>query len=192
MDNLINILKDFEKCLKNIDAPVIKTFHNGLDFDQIDSLLPIRNTKLQALYSWKNGVKEDGELIIGKFDFFSFGYLRPLHVVIQSISDLIKHTSIDNLLLLPIITNGSGDYILYDSDMSSNTFDRLLIYAPSLTLSPTPVPIYESLENCFTSIIECYSKEIYKYNSKGFLEIDYELEQIISAKHNPSIDYWFQ
>ena len=42
------------------------------------------------------------------------------------------------------------------------------------------------------TIIACYKEKIYFLDDDGYLDMDFDEEQLIGQKYNPGIDYWFE
>ncbi|MET6997059.1 SMI1/KNR4 family protein [Chitinophaga defluvii] len=187
------ILFDFEECLKHNLNDVYNLLQPGISYSKISSSLNdigIVNNKLIELYQWHNGINYNGETPVSRGNFFSNGQMLPLE---RALIHYDTHVSIKlwKNEYFPIFSNNSGDYILYDTNRDSSTFGMLLLFAPTVLLTPVPQTIYDSIESVFTTILACFRDGIYKYDKMNKeLEIDFDLEGEISSKTNPRSDFW--
>lgn len=55
-----------------------------------------------------------------------------------------------------------------------------------------PTKIHDSFEDFLRTIIACYQEKIYFLDDDGYLDMDFDGEQLIGQKYNPGIDYWFE
>jgi hypothetical protein len=194
MNDLENLLIEFEHTLKENNAESLKAFQSGLTNDEISYWLSkievLSDEKLHTLYSWHNGIKYDSGWTVGEFNFFSLGVMLSLEDVIHHANILKESISIESKLLLPLFASGNGDYVLYQADIKSNDFGILFLHAPMLTLSERPVSIYDSLEALLKTVIESYKQGAYRIGGDGQLSVDYELEQQVSRTINKDADFW--
>lgn len=193
MKQLKELLSEFENNLKEQHAPILSKLSPGISLEKIENIFKqngIENNSLKELYHWRDGISYNSGWTVGELDFFSFGILMSLEDMIKHQSILSIPTGMQNKLLLPVFATGGGDYILFNVDNNSKDYNRLLLYAPMLVLSKTPMPIYDTLESFFETINECYEAGAYKFNETGKLDIDYELEQEISKRLNSASEYW--
>lgn len=191
MPDLINLLKEIEKYLESNKANISKRLQPGLNRVYTEQLLQnigALNDELIALYGWKNGVRYNSGWVIGEIDFFSHGLLISIEDMIKAYDIFHRNVFLKDKTLLPLFTDGSGDYLLYKAG-KDNKPGQLFLYAPSLLLSVEPKSMYDSLTSLFKTIIECYNRKAYIFNN-GELEIDYDLEWEISEALNPLSDYW--
>jgi len=192
MKDLNELLIELSKYLEDNDAAILKSLQKGLNQDYTTATLAnigISNNELPVLYEWKNGIDINAEFIIGAMDFFSHGVFLSLENAIENRESLLESECITSEFLLPIFTNGGGDYILFNAVSNSQSTGQLLSYSPMVTLSLEPITIYDSLANFVETIIECYKKKAYVFND-GILEVDYELEKRIASILNPNAAYW--
>ena len=183
------IISELEEQLQLKKAPVLNKFNPGLPEKEIREHLKaikIENELLIELFSWKNGVNSD-YLAVGEFEFFSFGTMFSLKDAIEHYEPAIAENIWDKTLFPVFI---GTDHILFDTSKGKD--GKLWLYSPSLLLSDKPVTIYDSVTRMLGTIIECYRFGAYDFNGKGELEINYELEEQISAQLNPKSRYWSQ
>lgn len=192
MQGLINLLEEIEKYLEKQNANIFKRLQPGLNPSYTEQLLKgigvYNNDELLELYGWKNGIQYESNWVIGEVDFFSSGLIVSAEDMIKTYKLFNEKDFMKDETLLPIFTDGSGDYVLYKTN-KHNQPGQLFLYAPSLLLSAEPESIYDSLTSLFKTVIECYYRKAYTFNN-GELEIDYDLEWEIAEKHNPLSNYW--
>jgi len=193
MKQLNELLADFENALAKAQSPILYKLNAGLDFIVINESLKrmhIENEALITFYGWKNGVSKIGRGIIGEIEIFPDGSMLSLEEAENVYNIYTQEESSWGKNLFPIFTNGGGDYLLYDIDDKSQTFEMIFLYAPSLLLDEKPQTIYDSLESLVETQIQCLKSNAYNFDSKGIDEIDYDLLSDISAKNNPKSKYW--
>lgn len=192
MEVIGNLLQKIEWHLKNSNANICSKLQSGLRRDYIEKILADaginKDDDLIALYEWKNGIQYNSGWVIGEIDFFSRGLLISLEDMVDTRRILYENDILKDPLLLPLFTDGSGEYLLYNAG-KSNKPGQLLLDAPSLLLSGEPQSMYDSLTSLCKTVIECYNSKAYVFNN-GELEIDYDLEWEISETLNPLSAYW--
>ena len=195
-----DLLLELEQCVKKSGNPILNYMDSVRSgFNEEKFIYPLKKSKLEPrqdlsdLYSWKTGVS--GERILTSFDFeyklFSFG-------------NFIAYTDSFSLYALDVVTNKKftkkyfpivyanivEDPMLINLSKKSKDFGRIYYYCPKVTLSADPVIVYDSLESCIETILECYRQGAYFIDEKGFLnEID-DKEKEISKKINKKTEFW--
>ncbi|MFT4222010.1 hypothetical protein [Dysgonomonas sp.] len=195
-----DLLLELEQCVKESGNPILNYMDSvSSGFNEEKFIYAIKMSKLEPrqdlidLYSWKTGV--NGECMLTSFDFeyklFSFG-------------NFIAYTDTDSLYSLDAVTNRTftkkylpivygnivEDPMLINLSKKSKDFGRIYYYCPNVTLSVDPVIVYDSLESCIETILECYRQGAYYIDEKGLLnEID-DKEKEISKKINRKTEYW--
>jgi len=183
MPDLKHLLTELEKILRGYNAPIVKKLGPGLSEKIISEMfakIGMRNEDLIVLYNWKNGISYSEEWKIGEFDFFGFGTFISLEDAIENyeyLSDLSGQK-----YLLPLFTNGAGDYVFFDGDRESINFERLLFYSPPINLSGEAVPVYDSLQVFLKTTIECYQKK-----RTHFLMGSFKLTTILNMKFRKNL-----
>jgi hypothetical protein len=67
----------------------------------------------------------------------------------------------------------------------------ILYYSLSNPDLPGPTSIFDSLDSCLSTIVECYKEKAYYFNPDSpVLEIEGRLEMAIWRKHNPNSEYY--
>lgn len=193
------LLLELEKCLIKTKNPITQYMDSiATGFDEIKFINILQKLKLDPtqdlldLYSWKTGV--DPKLLFTSFDFayklFSFG--SPI-AYIETPNLYLLDRNTDRYFAnkyLPIIYNNIlEDPVLINLSKKSKDFGAVYYYCPSVTLSSSPVIIYDSLSSCIETIIECYQEGAYMINDKGLFENN-DKEQEISIRMNKKADYW--
>lgn len=148
---------------------------------------------LMDLYSWKTGV--DGERMLASFDFeyklFSFGNFIAYKDTYNLYSlDEVTNRTFTKKYLPIVYENIIEDPVLINLSKRSKDFGKIYYYSPNVTLSADPVIIYDSLEHCIETILECYRQEAYSVDEKGLLIENSEKEQEISKRINRNSEFW--
>lgn len=193
MGNFKELLIDFEKQLREANAPILEKLKDELTPDRAKELLShtgINNKSLFDLYSWKNGIKNMEEYSIGELELFPMGIMLSLEDAILHYEIYTKKERIWKESLFPLFTRG-GDYLILDINADSKTAGMILLYSPELLLSDKPETMYDSLEDLFKTILDCFKKGAYRINQDdGTIDVNYDLEQKISTERNPKSEYW--
>jgi len=193
-NNLINLLVELESLLKASNYLIVTKFNDGKEEKEIAEYL--HNLKFSArkdfvdLYKWKNGVSnlfQGGN--IGQLELFANGIMLPLEYAISTYTLEVKVQKKFNSYFFPIFTSGGGDYILINFNTKSKLFGQLFLYSPSLLMTNAPMSIYDSLEVLFETILSIYKEKGYSFKN-NVLEVDYEIESLISRRLNPKSDFW--
>jgi len=190
---LDELMSELNSVLLERHSPILDKLQKGLNSITTRKLLGsfnITNDKLVTLFGWRNGVKDmyNGSKI-EEFELFP-------EAIMLSLEEAINHykVSIEQKLweggLFPMFSNGGGDYLLFDCNKNSVSYEVVLLYAPSLLLNEKPESIYDSIENLIQTVINCFNQKAYKFDVKGLMDVDYDLKYKISTKLNPNSSYW--
>jgi hypothetical protein len=188
-------MNKFEIILANMDSPVLGRLQEGLQDAYVRmSLLrsDLFDDRLISLYTWKNGNRPDLEdTAIERLELFPEAIMLSLDDAIAVNKLYVQQDYMPwQKDTFPLFTNGGGDYLVLDTNTVSGTKGMILSYAPSAIELEEFVPIYDSMELLFVSVIECIRLEAYKYRSDGTIDIDFDLRQKICGQLNPNSGYW--
>jgi len=197
---MIDLLKELEQCLIEFNNPVLEYLDSGTPFDpnhfanMLDLLQLDACEDLNALYSWKPGLKR--ELVNDlNFNFRVFNrgthieYTEALHT--YQILVLQEKEIFENRFFPFILMPGVGFEapILIDLSKNSKTFGRIFYDSPATGITK-PTSIFDSLSSMIETIIACYRTGIYSISKKGILNTDTEKILAVSSRINPNSDYW--
>lgn len=87
----------------------------------------------------------------------------------------------------PILVNYSSDF--YALKVSEGKEKGIFLIEHD---ADGPTKIHHSFEDFLRTIIACYKEKIYFLDDDGYLDMDFDEEQLIGQKYNPDIDYWFE
>lgn len=87
----------------------------------------------------------------------------------------------------PILVNYSSDF--YALKVSEGKENGIFLIEHD---ADGPTKIHHSFEDFLRTIIACYKEKIYFLDDDGYLDMDFDEEQLIGQKYNPDIDYWFE
>jgi hypothetical protein len=90
--------------------------------------------------------------------------------------------------MFPIFDFG-GDFHLINLNSNSPSFGQIFFYASGLEFD-SMISIYDNLDSCIHSIIDCYQKNIYFLNEDGFIDKDIQVELSVGTRFNPNSEYW--
>lgn len=185
-----------EKLLIEKGNPILKSMEEPRDYDELIEL--ITNYKFSFLkdfvdfYSWKGGLNSALLFKEEAFDYelSSFGNFFEISGMLSFFTmERISKTLTYEKKYFPFFFNSSGDRIIIDLIEKSKTFGKIFIFSPSITMSPKPMQIYDSIESMIDTLIECYQNGAYKV-ANGKLEIDFDLESKTAQKFNPLSEFW--
>lgn len=134
-----------------------------------------------------NGVNDEDKLI-GEISICPIGIPLSLEKALE----LYKENSTEEYWdkdLFPLFENDMGDYLLVQ--MRPDSDYRMIYYfsAGNPDLIDGAASYYDSDLQMIKTIIECYQNHAYRID-KGHLDIDFDLNTIISKRLNPNSEYW--
>ena len=184
--------------LERSKSPILSYLQPGISRSQVDSKLKLADIdipfpdEVYALYGWKDGVKDEyaDTKALGELELFKLGIFTSLNLAIESYAGAIQYNFWSEELF-PLFGSGGGDYYLIDTNKSSPTYQMILFYSPSNPYFEGTISIFDSLDSCLISIIECYGTKAYFFNTDllGF-EIEGKLEMAIWRRNNPKSEYY--
>lgn len=163
--------------------------------EEISALLKnynIANNEIVQIYELFKGKKVSTNSKEANLYFCSFGFLIPVEQAINFMTDWNKNYIDIDLKFknkFPIMTDCSGDFLAIDLDITSPTYGKI-IYMAKFLLNGNFISIFDSPNNLFGSILECFEKKVYSYNDANNLVFDENLEYEIFKNENPNSDYW--
>ncbi|GGB19877.1 SMI1/KNR4 family protein [Puia dinghuensis] len=185
--------------LQKSKSPVLAYLQPGISKSDVDNSLKLADIdvslpkEVYSLYEWKNGINdEDSESTpIGELRLFKLGVFVSLNLAIDDYLGLAIRKSYWSKGLFPLFGSGGGDYYLIDTQKRSVTRGMIMYYSPSNPYFQGTASIFDSLDSCLSSIIECYRVKAYYFNPDSpYLEIEGKLEMAIWRKHNPKSEYY--
>jgi hypothetical protein len=147
--------------------------------------------EIYELYKWKNGIdieKSESEQL-GELYLFNLGIFDSFDIALNTYNYYTENQYWEKGFF-PLFSSGGGDFFLIDTVEPSSTYKKLYYYSPGDPDFNKMITIFDSLENLFTSILKCFSKGVYKYDSNNNLYINYRKETDIYSNCNPESDYW--
>lgn len=185
--------------LEKSKSPVLPYLQPGISKKEIDNSLQLAGIDISfpkevySLYGWKNGINdEDSESRpIGELRLFTLGIFVSLNLATVNYLGRAIRKSYWSKGLFPLFESGGGDYYLIDTNKRSRKHGMILFYSPSNPFFQGAVSIFDSLDSCLTSIIECYRAKAYYFDpDSSYFDIEGELETAIWRKHNPKSEYY--
>ena len=196
-DDIEDILLYFETILKKKNEKVYNSLNQGLTADDIHKLEVEYNIKLpkeiSALYMWHNGCSDfkngltHGVIIPGHWFVplkqaleLSSDYGQPNATLVQRV--FYECFGGHRKRWIVLLDDGCGDGYFYDPTRSSSS--GYVFYHLS---EIGHYVFFSSLKNMFKAFIECYQKDVLKFDNKMTVE-DYEIERKITSKYGVSIN----
>jgi len=196
-NDLENILLDFGTILKEKNETAYNLLNQGLTTDDIHQLEVEYNVKLpkeiKTLYMWHNGC---GEFKNG----ITLGAIIPGHwfVPLEQALELNPKSNQPNTTFVQkifhecfaghrkewivLLDDGCGDGYFYDPTQTSGSGYVFYHFAEI-----GHYVFFPSLKNMFQAFIECYQKDVSKFDNNMDIE-DYEAEKKIMSKYGVSVN----
>ena len=93
-------------------------------------------------------------------------------------------------MLIPLITDSTGEYILFNNEQG-NDYGKLYFYSASILVAIETISCYDSIKSMIETTIEAYEQEKLKYdNGEDWLDIDVKGYWKIAAKYNHHSKFW--
>jgi hypothetical protein len=193
VDKINTYIKKLEACLSSycpflyskILPPLIDRERDIL-FDQ----LKIDDEILKKVYTWKNGIENDGQLFTNSYNYTGFGVIPTLDYAaeilqIESINKYWKKS------YFPLVVSFSGDFLLYETDRANANYGQLFLYCPTMGHVYEQISYFDSVYSLIDTIIESFNEKAFVYdNVEKFLDIDFDLSYPIATELNPKSKYW--
>jgi len=185
--------------LERAKSPVLSYLQPGISKKDVDNILEMTDIDISfpqevyALYGWKNGISdEDADTrSIGELSLFTLGIFVSLNLAVEDYLGRAIHKSYWAKGLFPLFGSGGGDYYLIDTNKRSAHRGMILYYSPSNPYFRGTVSIFDSLDSCLSSILECYRTKAYYFEPDSpYLEIEANSEMAIRKKYNPRSEYY--
>ncbi len=185
--------------LKRVGSPLISLLQPGIPREMVDKKLGAADVgisfpdEVYSLYEWKNGVEDDesSEYTVGELRLFTLGIFDSFDVAKGSYLEWSVRGDYWPRELFPLFESCGGDYYLIDTNAHSSTYRMIMFYSPSNPYFQGVASIFDSLDSCLTSIIECYRKQAYFFTSGSrSLETRPEIVNEIWEKNNPNSEYF--
>ena len=188
-------IEKLNKCLYEYCQPLSLRLLSPLDKDRIKFFFEqwqIDDENLSEIFLWKDGIPYDESLPTYSFNFTGFGVIPPL----EEINKIIKIESSNpywRKTLFPLVTSFAGDFLLYETDKSSDVYGQIFLYSPNLGYVDYQVSYFDSVNSMIDTIVENFEKKVFVYNPiEMSLDIDFTLHFEISKVLNPNSEYWQQ
>ncbi|MDT3403601.1 SMI1/KNR4 family protein [Mucilaginibacter terrae] len=169
----------YEALGDGLEESEIKYMEQSINFDFPEDL--------HTLYSIKNGLQHADFERLEQTLLFQNGLFLTLEDSIKEYEYLIFDFKLRKKL--PIFDSGGGDFLLFDCDKKSSTYNTIVYYSPALLIT-TPQSIYDSMETLFSTNIRCFIDGVYKYDDTMSLEIAPKRLASLSKKMNPNSSFW--
>ena len=185
-----SLIDKYDSVLRQFNMPNYKLLYPPLSEIEIINILnklKITETGFLDLYSWKNGFDIDNDVHI-RCQINLCGAFQALESVFETWKVSVED-SIWNESFIPILTEGDGEYILFNNEPGNNN-GKFYFYSASL-LFIEPISYYDSITTLFETEIEAYQSGAIQYDpNDNWLNIDLKKYKAIGAKHNPGSNYW--
>jgi hypothetical protein len=180
-------------------SPLLSYLQAGIPKETVDDVLGKNNVELDipeevySLYQWRNGLDE-GKVkskAMGEIELFRLAVFSSLNISVQSYqgSDLQNYSPSKSLF--PLFESSGGEFYLIDTDKKSDTYKMIIYFSFSNPYVLNGASIFDSLDACLTTVVECYRIRAYYYvPGLPDLEINPKLEMPIWEHFNPRSEYY--
>lgn len=191
METLTELLNDLDQQLQKLNKINYDKLERPLSpevrekyFDQLN----IKSDAFKELYQWKNGFSGwDNGGICQIMDMGAFLSLESISSEIKYF--LSKGGTLWSNNFLPLIDDFSGDFLLFNNDVTGSEHGRLYLFSPQL--SENPIPCYNSIYTLIKTTCEAYKQQIFVYDPKAnFLDCNVKGYFKIAKSLNPESEYW--
>jgi hypothetical protein len=184
------LLERYEQILEYYNLSNYDKLYSPLSESEVTNYLKklnVEDESFKSVYLWKNGFDPDEDInihcqlnIFGAFQSLKSVWETGLFRVAESIW---KET------FIPIITEGLGEYLLFNNEQG-NDYGKLYLYSASLSFTE-PISYYDSLTAMIETDIAGYENGIFSYDQKNnWLDIDVKKYGRIAKSINKSSNYW--
>jgi len=192
MKSLQDILESLEQLLKEINSPLLSKLNIGLDNhlqrDLITNLdLP---EEVTAMYSWRNGTEVKPNDPLGELWIFDFGLFVSLEYAISLYKEAVDFVPKWDKYKFPLYVSGGGEYYLIECDKKKKEYGMIYFHSIGNFDFDIIITKFDSLQTFFLTMIECYQKNAYTFDSDNSIKFNFELECEISKALNPNSDFW--
>src|SRR5438876_662246 len=122
MNSFKLLLEKFDMTLRKYNLSNYEKLYAPLQDKEIDirlNELYIKNEDFKTLFAWKNGYDPDHNVNI-LCQVFELGTLLSLDAIISTVSANKNNSRWDNQLLIPLITDSTGEYILFNNEQGND------------------------------------------------------------------------
>lgn len=183
MESFKELINKFDFTLRKYNPVNYKKLQVSLTNREIDlylNKLQIENGYFKNLFEWKNGFDLKKSLH-SPLEIFDFGALLPLETILN-----FEVNNSWNLKLVPLISSGDGDYILYNKENG-----QLHLFSAALLLIDEPISYYDSIYTMIKSTIKAYEIKVFNFNKKNnWLDVNFGEFHKIASELNPKSQYW--
>jgi hypothetical protein len=191
-----------EQLLKELEiagSPLLSYFQPGISRRTVDDILEKNDIELDlpdevySLYQWRNGLNEDKvrSKAMGEVGLFTLAVFNSLSNSIKTYQDPDVQKYSPSKGLFPLFESSGGDFYFIDTDKKSDTYKMIIFYSFANPYILHGASIFDSLDTCLVTVVECYRKKAYYYiQGLPDLEINPKLEMSIWEKNNPNSEYY--
>jgi hypothetical protein len=192
MSELQELIIQFDSTLKKYNFINYKKLYDPLSSELLSielNKLNIDDLNFKIMYQWKNGYDPDSNF--GEScDIFDFGTLLSLEAINSCTANNNSITRLWDNYFIPLITDTTGQYILFNNRKQNRDYGKLFLYSVSI-LGINPISYFDSIFTMINTTIKAYEANILSYDpDENWLNMNVDDFKIIAKKHNPRSDYW--
>jgi hypothetical protein len=192
MTNISDAIKKFEETLIKYNLPNLERLNPPLPEEvsqEILQQLEIYDEDFKSIYLWRDGYNFY-EKSSNLCQIFTFGTFIPLRDIVEEVSSNRVNSRWDDEHLIPVITDSTGQYLLFNNRVGSD-FGKVFLYSASILQAIDPISYFDSILSLLKTSITAYEQGVFKYDaSEDWLEIDFMKFRMLAKNLNPNSDYW--
>lgn len=186
------LLETFDASLRKFNLTNYERLYAPLSDVEINDYLEqlnINNENFKLLFTWKNGYDPNQKTKV-LCQVVDYGTLLSLQSIVRSL-DANKSIGRWEDHFIPLITDSTGQYLLFNNNKDSSDFGKLHLYSASLLFVEEPVSYYDSIFTFIETTIEAYEVGALKYDAQeDWLNKDVYRIREIAKRINVNSEYW--
>lgn len=185
------ILVDKESPLVNLLQPPLQKEEIKKKIASFSMILP---EEVYSLFGWMNGVDSSIEHFLGAAWLFPGGGYYEFERAFEMYREEAGKDDFWNRSKFGIFESGGGDTYLIECAQNSPDFGKIYLYDIGSVDFDRMISIYDSLESLLSTIIECYTDQIYVCDKVTGVQTPdratFLKEVLIAKKYNPNSEFW--
>jgi len=188
------LLEEFYSVLKEKGSPVVNFLNNGLNTNDIDRISEDLGFNLPKeaveLFEWRNGTDTQKMFELNlETDIFPLASFVPLEACLNRYKECLEYHRDWPSQLFVVFDSMIGDTFSIDVFPTSETYGMIYIDSPVAMEFGGRAIIYDSLQSCIETQIECYDSGAFLITEEG-MDIDHKKKIEISTRLNKKSEYW--
>jgi len=168
----------------NLSNSFRKKYKDSINFNPTKDVRINIPTPLNSIYSLADGTKYEVEnqSLMDFIPGFLLIHTTEYNEFVNKLNTILNEK--DKNKFYPILVNYSSDfYALNKGDLG--------IYLINHD-NNKPIKIHNTFDDFIITLIACYEDNVYFLDEDGYLDMDFDKEELVAQKLNPDIKFWFE